>query len=183
MKKNVSFREWLIIAAVAGFKLDEGKADKPSHIGKVKTMDNFDEVPFGVIVDLSSLPSDGTEIYRVVEITTGMTRKEVQKAKATEVVRYAVWVTEQLQKVNKLFSRLRTTPTAMELQAGIDRLNFGIFGVVDEYARRMGITDHEEVMKTPWTVVYKCLEMDFQKNQFERRYAKIMEKNIRSKSK
>ena len=181
MKKTISFRDWLIIASVAGFSLEGLTAEKPERIGKRKTMENFEDVPLGTIVDLSRIPKEGNALSRMVEITMGMTAKEVAKSKATEVVLYAIWLTNQLERVNKLFDKLKSAPSAMELQAGIDRLNFGIFGMVDEYARRMGITDHEEVMRTPWSIVYKCIEMDYQKAQFERRYAKLMENKIRSK--
>ena len=64
-------------------------------------------------------------------------------------------------------------PTAEEIRAGINKMNFGVFGMIDWYARRMGITDHEEVMSVPWVRVYKCLDMDSQTNEYHKRLTKI----------
>ena len=56
-------------------------------------------------------------------------------------------------------------------------MNFGLFGLLDYYAQRMGITDHEEVERVPWIRVYKCLDMDAERTRFERRLRNILNKN------
>ena len=178
MKKDTTFRHWLVVAAMAGFKI-EGKAERPPKVGKHVTPENFEKLTFGQLVELTQ----GGSPVDVCRVTLGMTEKEVAKARATEVVRYVAWATEQLNKINALFAKLKSTPSPTEIQAGIERLNFGLFGVIDTYAQRMGITDHDEVMKTSWMVVYKCLEIDYQKAQFERRYNKIMESEMKRRNK
>ena len=45
--------------------------------------------------------------------------------------------------------------------------------MIDWYALRMGITDHEEVMRVPWMRVYQCLSMDNQKQEFEKRLSEV----------
>jgi hypothetical protein len=60
------------------------------------------------------------------------------------------------------------------MRAGIDRLNFGVFGLIDWYARRMGITDHDEVLKVPVLRVYQCLKMDKEQQEYENRLAKVI---------
>lgn len=179
MKANIKFRDWLILAEVAGYK-PEGTAQRPLRIGKVRTPENFNDLTFGQVVDLSNA---GEDVAKVVMITTGMEREKVMKSKATEVVLYILWATEQVAKINRLFAKLKGTPTATEVQAGCDRLNFGIFGMVDAYARRMGITDHDEVLRTPWMVVYKCMKMDYDTREYERRYNKILQDEIKRKKK
>lgn len=174
MKKNTTFQYWLVVASMAGFKI-EGTAERPPKVGKHKTPENFEALTFGQLVELTQ---HGTPVD-VCRITLGMTEREVAKAKATEVVRFVAWSTEQLQKINALFAKLKSTPSPLEIQAGVDKLNFGLFGIVDQYAQRMGITDHNEVMNTSWMVVYKCLEIDYQKAQYERRYNKILESNMK----
>lgn len=173
MKKNVTFREWSVIAKVAGFKIEGRAAYRPQHVGKHATPQNFEDVTLGQIIELSRLGDTPDVVHRLCHVMMGITADEVNKAKAVDVVLFALWVTEQVEKVNTLFAKLRPTLTAEELQAGADKLNFGLFGMVDAYARRMGITDHEQVLRTPWMVVYKCLEIDYQTNQYERRLNKI----------
>ena len=80
-----------------------------------------------------------------------------------------------MQRINKLFASTSVPPTAEEQQAGADSLNFGPFGLLDYYALRMGITDHEAVEYVPWVRVYKCLDMDAMKMRYERRLRKILE--------
>lgn len=185
MNEKTKFRDWLIIANHAGFKFDaDAKVDnKPDRIGKYPTPKSFEDMTFGQIVQLSELGEADNMMLAIVNITMGLDYKTAANAPAVDVVKYVLWVTEQLQKVNRLFDKLKSSYTPEELQAGAERLNFGIFGMVDAYARRMGITDHEEVLKTPWMVVYKCMEMDYQTNQYERRLNKIHADKMQRRSK
>jgi len=57
----------------------------------------------------------------------------------------------------------------------VDKLSFGLFGLVDYYATRMGITDHEQVESVPWVRVYKCLDMDAEKYVMNVDYENISE--------
>lgn len=173
MKKNVSFREWSVIARVAGFEMCSGAEHCPERVGRCKVTRNFEDVTLGQIIQLSGIKDEADVIQRVVGVMTGMSARDIGRARAVDVVLYAAWVAEQVEKVNKLFAKLRPSYTAEEKQAGVESLNFGLFGMVDAYARRMGIQDHEQVMRTPWMVVYKCLEIDYKTNQFERRLNRI----------
>ena len=57
---------------------------------------------------------------------------------------------DQLEKINKLFSSLKVNYSSEELSAGVKDLQFGPFGVLDWYARRMGITNQNEVREVAW---------------------------------
>lgn len=81
--------------------------------------------------------------------------------------------------INKLFASTSVPATAEEKAAGSDALNFGPFGLVDYYARRMGITDHEEVESVPWVRVYKCLDMDAKRMLFDRKLKNELMKKTR----
>ena len=48
-----------------------------------------------------------------------------------------------------------------------------MFGLVDWYAKRMGIQNHDEVMDVCWMRVYKCMDMDTKTQEFNRRLAEI----------
>ena len=83
--------------------------------------------------------------------------------------------------MNKLFESLTPQATAKEKQAGIDTLHFGLFGMLDWYALRMGITNHDEVLQVPWMRIYTCMEMDNLRHAYERRYSKITSEEVRTK--
>ena len=97
----------------------------------------------------------------------------VNVCKATEVVSFVGWVYGRIEKINALFDKAKRKPTDKEIRAGINKLQFGIFGMIDWYALRMGITDHEDVMRVPWMRVYQCLSMDNQKQEFEKRLSEV----------
>lgn len=108
-----------------------------------------------------------------------MDEKQVLRADATEILGFVYWVAKEVKRINKLFASTNVPPTPEERQAGVDRLNFGFFGLVDYYAQRMGISNHEEVECVPWIRVYKCLDMDAKRVMFERRLRNVLNKKRR----
>ena len=89
----------------------------------------------------------------------------------------------EAERINKIFQRAEIKPTAEEQLAGIERLRFGLFGMIDSYARRMGISNHDDVMNVSWMKVYKCTEIDNSIVLFNRRlndvYARKMQRKTR----
>jgi hypothetical protein len=113
-----------------------------------------------------------------------MSVKEVDNARAVDVVRFVGWVLAEVEKINKLFESTNTKPTEQERKAGIEQLKFGLFGMLDWYAQRMRITDHEKVAKeTPWLRIYKCLDMDAKKLLFNRKLQEVQADEYRRKIK
>ena len=104
-----------------------------------------------------------------------MEAKKVDDCFAVEVVRFVGWVLGKVKTINELFDKAKSQPSDEEIRAGINQLNFGIFGLIDWYALRMGITDHEEVTKVPWGRVYKCLDMDKRTNDYRKKLQKVYE--------
>ncbi len=99
--------------------------------------------------------------------------------KAVDCLRFVWQVKTELEKITKLFNAIQHKPTAEEVQAGVDKLSHGFFGTADWYARRMGITDHEEVFQTNWMRIYQAMKIDFDNNQFERNYRRIIEQKAK----
>lgn len=61
-------------------------------------------------------------------------------------------------------------------------MRFGLFGMLDWYAVRMGISDHDQVLKTPWLRIYKCMEMDNKRSVYERNLQKLQAEEMKRKS-
>ena len=74
---------------------------------------------------------------------------------------------------NKLFQSTIVNPTKEEIAAGIERLRFGPFGMVDWFAQRMHIADHDQVMALPWLRLYECARIDARRAEYERRLRDI----------
>jgi len=90
-------------------------------------------------------------------------------------------VEREMERIGRLFQSLQGGTSGDEVAAGIDRLDFGAFGIVDWYARRMGIVDHEEVFALPWQRIFQCMKIDHENNEFEKRYRKIIEQRSKTK--
>ena len=90
-------------------------------------------------------------------------------------------VMEKMERIGKLFKSLQGDHSSDEVAAGIERLEFGAFGIVDWYAQRMGIIDHEEVFATPWARIFQCMKIDHEQGEFEKRYRKIIENRSKIK--
>jgi hypothetical protein len=150
--------------------MQDGEYTRPSFVGEVETPENLDSLTFGNLIKLSRLKDGSSIFYDVCKIVLDLDKAAVDKARAIDVVSFVGWVTGEVNRINKLFSRLSEKPTDNERKAGIDKLNFGLFGMVDRYARRMHIQNHDEVMAVPWIRVYQCLKMDNEVDKFQRRY-------------
>ncbi|MBF1491445.1 MAG: hypothetical protein HXN76_01810 [Prevotella pallens] len=175
MEKKTKFKEWIVRAAFSKDTetLHIEELTRPLRIGKIRTPENLDDMTIGQMVQIAECKGGGEMFYTVCRVLLKMKQKQVDNARAVDVVRFCGWVAGQVQKINKLFDSVKSKPTKEEERAGIENLKFGVFGLIDWYALRMGITDHEEVTKVTWGRVYKCLEMDNKKRGFEKRLAEV----------
>jgi hypothetical protein len=112
-----------------------------------------------------------------------LTPAQVRKLPAVPMFGLGNMVARELQRIADLFALLHRELTAAEVMAGAEKLNFGIFGLADWYARRMGITNHDEVLSVPWLRIYKCMDMDNKVEQFQRRLNEISLNEARRKKK
>ena len=172
MDINTTFGEWLFLATFTGRKME--RHTRPDMVGGVAVPENLNGLTMGQLIDLSELRDEAESLYRIPEIVLGLGRDETDRARAVDVVRLVGWVTGEVEKINKLFEKLpRERLSDNERKAGAEKLRFGLFGMLDWYARRMCIKDHDEVLGVPWMRLYKCMEMDAERIKFDRRLRKI----------
>lgn len=180
--KNTTFKELLIILdafAIRGDKLSEmvtqiEQHPTPTHICGVAVPSDLNDLTIGELIHLQSIKGDN--IFEPIEIITNLRAEMLYKVKAFDVIAYVAMIRNEVERINKLFESVKHKPTAEERQAGIEGINSGAFGILDWYARRMGIVDHEAVEYVPWVRIYKCMEIDFQNSKFERRLRDIYAK-------
>lgn len=167
--RETTFGEWLILASFAGVKLEKYDT-RPAYVGDTATPATLDELTIGQLIELGALDDKNASLYEICKIVLGVPYSKTKQARAIDVVHFCGWVWNEVEKINKLFESTRVAPAQKEVAAGIKELRFGLFGLVDWYARRMGIQDHDAVLQTPWMRIYKCLDMDNKTKQFEKRY-------------
>lgn len=179
MDINTTFGYWLTVATFARFSME--KYTRPEFVGEKLTPENLNQLTIGQLIELSEVGDTNESLYRVTETVMGMQREETDRARAVDVVRLVGWVFGEVEKINKLFNKTKTNYTQRERQAGVEKLQFGLFGMLDWYARRMGIENHDDVLGVPWMRIYKCLDMDTKQSQYERRLNEIAAQELRTK--
>lgn len=148
----------------------------PRHIGteRKECPQNLQYVSYETLVTIqqSGHGDYNSTIDRIFTAVLGQTPAEMG-ATGREVMGFINMVSREMERIARLFDEIKPTPTAEEQRAGVETLQFGAFGIADFYALRMGITNHDEAFKTPWARIYKCLKMDYEKQQFEKRLRTI----------
>lgn len=177
MDTSTKFKEWIVRAEFSrdAEYLELEKLTRPLIVGRVRTPESLEDMTIGQMVQLADCKGSRDMFYTACRVLLGMNKEQVDECWAVDVVRFCGWAAGRLERINALFDSVKNKPTKQEEKAGIDNLKFGVFGLIDWYALRMGITDHEEVTKITWGRVYKCLEMDMKKHEFDKRLAKVYE--------
>lgn len=177
------FRDvYAVEAFLAPFAREEVKACrvKPGNdvINGHKCPENLNSLTIGEIMDLSEMQGDSLALFRVcAEKVLHCTPEDadVLKLPAPKVYGFINFARSELERIKGLFDTLKTEPTPEEQEAGINDLNFGMFGMLDSYALRMGITSHDEAAKTPWLNVFACLRIDNATREYRKRLNEIVQ--------
>ena len=154
----------------------------PQKIGKVDVPKDLQMVTFGMLVRLQSAPKDN-DYYKtccaIVSELTAIPAERVGSYAAQDVLGIVNMVKSEMERIGNLFKSLQSENSSDEIMAGIERLNFGTFGLVDWYAKRMGMTNHDEVFETPWARIFQAMKIDHEQGEFEKRYRKVIERKTK----
>lgn len=181
MDNNTTYGYWRVIARHCNYTIPED-FERPAYIGQTKCPEDLNGLTIGQLIEIGEADGPDTD-YRIIEIVLDMDKPQADKCRATEVAAFLSWVGRQVKRINRLFESVQSKPTAKEKQAGVDKLQFGLFGILDWYAKRMGITDHDDVLTVPWLRIYKCMDMDNKVEQYQRRLNDISMQEARRKRK
>jgi hypothetical protein len=156
----------------------------PHKFCKRDVPDTLQMVTFGTLTQLQQAADSNDYLKtccKLVAVLTGVDERVVASRRAFDVLGIVNMIKAEMERIGKLFQSLQGDHTSDEVAAGIERLEFGAFGIVDWYAQRMGIIDHEEVFNTPWARIYQCMKIDHEQGEFEKRYRKIIENRSKIK--
>ena len=156
----------------------------PHKFCKRDVPDTLQMVTFGTLTQLQQAADSNDYLKtccKLVAVLTGVDERVVASRRAYDVLGIVNMIQSEMERIGKLFQSLQGDHTSDEVAAGIERLEFGAFGIVDWYAKRMGIIDHEEVFATPWARIYQCMKIDHEQGEFEKRYRKIIENRSKIK--
>ena len=137
--------------------------------------ETLNSLKMGQLVDIMSL-DPGNEI-EAVRVISGIDPRSLDDEPATAVVGLVNFIQSELRRISDMFKQLKPHYSSQERQAGAEELDFGIFGTIDWYAKRMGITNHDDVLGVPWLHVWQCAKIDKEHNEYQQRYQDIIIKN------
>ena len=136
----------------------------------------------GQIEDIEAATKGDDGIIAPIKVLYGISTNRILRSKLFDMLAVLHNITEAVEQVNKAFARIKANHTSEEIQAGVKRLNFGTFGVVDSYARRMGIWDHDYVLNNvPALLIARCMDIDHQIGEYQRRLNEIYSKKHNKK--
>lgn len=136
---------------------------------------SFNDLKFKQLIDLQTKIRDFNDLIFVsFDVVLDLKKEDIINLSAFDCLRFALYAKDELNRITKLFKNIEYKPTADEIKAGIKNISHGFFGTIDWYARRMGITDHDEVTELQWVRIYECLKIDSENNRFERRYRQVI---------
>lgn len=175
-KKRMTFAEFMLLSSrglvVRPTRAEIDALPRPDVLCGVETPESLDHLTMGQLADITA---DGGDLLKAVNIVTGVDAGALAAEPFERVVGFLNFLKSELVRISDLFRQLDVAHTAEEVQAGIDRLDFGLFGTVDWYARRMGYKNQDEVLETvPWLRVWQCAKNDAEKIEFEKRYNEII---------
>lgn len=146
------------------------------HGEPVKVPANLNHLTYGDLIDLQKSSDIRDFILTACRVVLGVDdARRVFSEKAEPMVGFANWVASELKRIDALFRAIERPFTPEQLQAGYGSLNFGEFGTLDWYAKRMGIVNHDYVLTVGWSVLYQVKRNDAKLAECEERHAKIMQ--------
>jgi hypothetical protein len=181
--KNTTLSDFLFKTDV--FKIPESKLTelfgklekrKPPSIAGKKTPDDLNDLLFGQLAKLQTIKNISDFLLSPAEIIIGLKRNRLMDCLAFDVIGFMLFVRNEIVRIGKLFDAIRYRPGSEELQAGIDKIDGGLFGVMDWYARRMGMKTHEEAENTKWIFIYNCLKIDSDNARYQKKLNEIYSK-------
>jgi len=136
---------------------------------------SFNDLKFKQLIDLQTkIKTFNDLIFISFDVVHELNEKEIYKMSAFDCLKFAFHAKDELERITKLFKDIEYKPSADEEKAGIKNLSHGFFGTIDWYARRMGISNHDDVVELNWTRIYQCLKIDSDNNRFEKKYRQVV---------
>lgn len=175
VRRFLSFHSYLTIFAATSDAVrveqytEMNKLPRQSVICGKEVPENLNHITYGQLDDLHDVPNGAEAIVNCCKVILKVEEAAVMLERADRILWFAAFCNKEVDRINKIFASVRPDYEAEEKMAGIERLKFGSFGVLDWYARRMGIADQNAVRDVPWIRIYQCMKNDNEYAKYEKR--------------
>lgn len=145
----------------------------PARIGGKEAPQSLDDITLGQLIQLEEIGREKGVFEAIAVALLGRPAGWAMTAPALPMLGLRNMVVAEQNRIAALFASLAREHDPAELAAGVESLNFGIFGLADWYAQRMHITSHDEVFATPWIRIWQCRKNDADEAEYRKRLDKI----------
>lgn len=147
----------------------------PARVGRTEAPQDLNNLTLGQLIQLDAKAAEKGVFVAIAEVLLDKNEAWAMRAPAFEMLGLRNMVVAEQNRIAGLFASLTREHTAAEVMAGIEQLNFGMFGLADWYARRMGISDHDDAFDTPWLRIWQCRKNDIEEAEYRERYQRIQQ--------
>lgn len=156
---------------------------KPAVLLGVAVPDTLNGLTYGQLLELQSVSAEAREALPMIcRVVLGVDDADkVMACDAEPMAGLFNWVVSEVQRIGKMFDDASRKPTADEIAAGIKNKRQSPIRMIDWYARRMGITNHDDVLSVKWVIIYECYANDNDDDAYQRRLAKVIEQKHKTK--
>lgn len=173
--KKCTYKEFLMLLPYADKGVQEElvlrlkEQPRPDTLCGKQVPKDLNALSYGTLDDIRSAAESKDIIGECAKILLGIEPEQLFDEDVNDVFGFCNFVTKELERINKIFASIKVNYSKEELAAGIKTLDFGSFGVLDWYAKRMGITNQNEVREVAWVRIYQCMKNDALSNNYERK--------------
>ena len=173
--KDCSYKDFLTLFPYAKKEVQEDllarlkNQPRPENLCGKPVPNDLNGITYGALDDLRTSAGGDDPVGACAKTLLGIEPSELFDEDVNDVFGFASFITTELERINKLFKSIRVHYSKEEIAAGIRELDFGSFGVLDWYAKRMGITNQNEVRSVAWVRIFQCMRNDAMRNNFERK--------------
>ena len=188
VRKFLSFHTYLtIFAATSEAVRNEqyaamGALPSQSVVCGRDVPESLNHITYGQLDDLHDVPTGAEAIVNCCKVILGVSEAAVMMERADRVLWFASFCNKEVERINKIFASVQPEYEPEEKMAGIDKLKFGSFGVLDWYAKRMGISDQNAVRDVPWIRIYQCMKNDNEYARYEKRLRAVYRRKNQTKN-
>jgi len=178
VKQDCPYKDFLLLFPYADKEVQEElikrlrEQPRPDKLCGKEVPKDLNGISYGMLDDLRTATGNDDIAGACAKVLLGVEPEDLLKEDANDVFGFTSFVTDELKRINKIFQSIKVNYSKEEIAAGVKELDFGSFGVLDWYARRMGITNQNEVREVAWVRIFQCMKNDALKNEYERKLAK-----------
>ena len=103
----------------------------PARVGTVEAPQDLNDITLGQLIQLEAIAAEKGVFAAIAEVLLDKDEAWAMKAPAMEMLGLRNMVVAEQDRIAALFASLTRDHTAAEIMAGIESLNFGMFGLAD----------------------------------------------------